>query len=461
MSTLPETPTSPAEVLTAARETVASLTETLWAAARPEDLLDVTVELERLRSLLAAVQAEVAVEIEATEAAKSVGWVSPGDCLTAAAGARHGHGPRRLRTARPLCHDRTTTLLALQAGDISPEHADVIVDIVERLPGSSVREEAERVLLDQAASLNASDLAKAGRHLLEVLDPDGSARADERALDRLERSAHLGRFLSISGDGLGGVRIKGRGTVEDAAVIKTALHALAAPQPGAAFDAELEPDVGARDTRDHGARFWDALVETCLKAQEVDGLLAEDHGAKPRVTVTTTLDALQRGLGVAMLETGDELSAATVRRLACDAEVIPAVLGSLGEVLDVGRTRRLVTAAIWKALVLRDRHCRFPGCRRMPLACDAHHLVHWADGGGTSLDNLVLLCRAHHTLLHDTPWEVRLNPIDRHAEFHPPPDRRSPRSAGTPPDDWIREVRIRDQPARLSPSSVPRNTSCT
>lgn len=190
-------------------------------------------------------------------------------------------------------------------------------------------------------------------------------------------------------------------------------------------------------------------------------MLPEDHGAKPRVTVATTLDALRQGLGVAMLETGDELSAATVRRLACDAEVIPAVLGSLGEVLDVGRTRRLVTAAIWKALVLRDRHCRFPGCRRMPLACDAHHLVHWADDGGTSLDNLVLLCRAHHTLLHATPWEVRLNPIDRHPEFHPPPDRRSPQSAGTPPDGWIREVRIRDEPTRLSPSSVPRSTSCT
>ena len=267
-----------------------------------------------------------------------------------------------------------------------------------------------------------------------MLDPDGTARAEEAALDRLERSAHLGRFLTIADDGLGGVRVRGRGTVEDAALIKTALHALAAPLPG------TDPDCGeaGRDTRDHGARTWDALVELSLKAQEADGLLPDQHGAKPRLTVTVTLDQLRAGLGASTLDTGDDLSMSAVRRLACDAEVIPAVLGSLGEVLDVGRTQRLVTAAIWKALVLRDAHCRFPGCMRQPLACDAHHLTHWADGGHTSLDNLVLLCRAHHTLIHATPWQVRLNPLDRKPEFHPPPGRRRATQ------DWIRAPRPRE-----------------
>ncbi len=138
------------------------------------------------------------------------------------------------------------------------------------------------MLLDQAASLNATELRRAGEHLLEVLDPDGTARAEEAALDRLERSAHLGRYLTLVEDGLGGVRVRGRGTVEDASIIKTALHALAAPLPG------TDPDCGeaGRDTRDHGARCWDALVQTCLKAQEAEGLLPEDHGAKPRLTVT-------------------------------------------------------------------------------------------------------------------------------------------------------------------------------
>ena len=336
----------------------------------------------------------MAVEVEATEAAKTAGWVSPADYLTHVAGGRHGHGSRTLRTARGLCGDRSGTLSALQAGDLSPEHAEVIVTVIDRLPVSpSLREEAERVLIGHAATLNATELRKAGEHLLEVLDPDGTARADERALDRLERSAHLGRFLTIAEDGIGGVRLRGRGTVEDADLIKTALYALAAPQPG------TDPDTGQgdRDLRDHGARCWDALVELALKAQEADGLLPDQHGAKPRFTVTITLDELRAGLGTATLETGDTISVAAVRRLACDAEVIPAVLGSHGEVLDVGRTQRLVTPGIWKALTLRDRHCRFPGCRRMPLACDAHHLHHWADGGPTSLDNLVLLRLSHES----------------------------------------------------------------
>ncbi len=434
---LPDSPTSPMAVLASAREQVAMLTETLWAAARPQDLLDVTVELERLRSLVAAVEVQVAAEVEATEAAKTAGWVSPGDWLTHTAGGRHGHGSRMLRTARPLCGERRATLLALQTGEVSPEHAEVIVAIIDRLPGHpGLRDDAERMLLDQASSLNASELRKAGEHLLEVLDPDGLARAEEAALDRLERSAHLGRFLTIAEDGIGGVRLRGRGTVEDAALIKNALHALSAPSPG------TDPDCGetARDLRDHGARTWDALVETCVKASEADGLLPEQHGAKPRLTVTLTLEQLRDGLGVATLDTGDQLSVPTIRRLACDADVIPAVLGSLGEVLDVGRTQRLVTAAIWKALVLRDQHCRFPGCRRLPLACDAHHLRHWADGGPTGLDNLVLLCRAHHTLVHATPWEVRLNPLDRQPEF-----RRPPRHGIDAPDDhWIRALPTRE-----------------
>jgi hypothetical protein len=414
MTALLDSPTSPAEAVAAARETVVGLADTLWAAARPEDLLAVTEELQALRSAVAAVEARVVVEIEAGEAAKTAGWVSAGDYVTHVAGARHGHGSRVLRTARGLCGDRTATLLALQAGDVSPEHAQVVVAVVDRLPTSPVlRDEAERMLLDQAASLNASELRKAGDHLLEVLDPDGTARADELALDRLERSAHLGRFLTIADDGIGGVRVRGRGTVEDAAVIKTALHALAAPRPG------TDPDCGtsARDLRDHGARCWDALVETCLKAKETDGLLPDQHGAKPRVTVTVGLEDLRGELGTATLDTADTVSVSAVRRMACDAEIIPAVLGAVGEVLDVGRTQRLVTAAIWKALVLRDRHCRFPGCRRQPLACDAHHLVHWADGGSTSLDNLVLLCRGHHTLLHATPWQVRLDPVTRRPVF--------------------------------------------
>jgi hypothetical protein len=107
------------------------------------------------------------------------------------------------------------------------------------------------------------------------------------------------------------------------------------------------------------------------------------------------------------------------------------VLGTRGEILDVGRTARLVTTPIWTALVARDGHCTFPACTRPPSMCHAHHLRHWADGGETSLANLALLCGHHHRTVHHTPWEIRLSPDDRRPEFRPPA------RLGLP-SDWLR-----------------------
>ena len=73
--------------------------------------------------------------------------------------------------------------------------------------------------------------------------------------------------------------------------------------------------------------------------------------------------------------------------------------------------------------MVRDRHCAFPGCTRLPVACDAHHVRHWAEGGAIALSNLVLVCRAHHTVLHQTPWQVTIDPDGGRAVFRAPPGR--------------------------------------
>jgi hypothetical protein len=169
--------------------------------------------------------------------------------------------------------------------------------------------------------------------------------------------------------------------------------------------------------------MWDALIATAQHSLDTD-LPPESHGTPARVMVTTTLHALTTGLSQTAITGVDGLdgpSVATIRRLACDAELIPAVLGSRGEPLDVGRASRPVTAAIWTALVLRDRHCAFPGCNRPPVMGHAHHIRHWILGGETKLSNLVLLCGHHHRVIHHTPWKVRLNPDDHKPEFLPPP----------------------------------------
>jgi len=116
------------------------------------------------------------------------------------------------------------------------------------------------------------------------------------------------------------------------------------------------------------------------------------------------LDQLRNRTGAATtiggLDAGTLLAPDTVRRIACDAGVIPIVLGAEGEVLDWGRERRLFTPAQTKGLWLRDGGCTFPGCSAPPQWCDVHHLVHWADHGPTDLGNAALLCERHHTIVH-------------------------------------------------------------
>ncbi len=458
-------PSSPVAVVEDARALVAGLGETLWAARTPVDLLAVVTGIEKLRSTMDAVELAVIAEVEATDAAKVDGWASTKDFVTAVAGGHQGAGSAAVTLARAVASDRARTGQALAAGAISRAQAQVIVRTIDELPTrAGLRAAAEEAMLEAAATRNATELAHAGRYLVARLDPDGDERKTERQLRREERAAHHHRHLSITDDGAGGVRIKGRTTTEDAAIIKAALFPLAAPEPttpgscgghtgsggaggaGGAGGVGVkpcacgDPDCAAgpsgtsssggcaggpgcahdgRDPREHGARFLDAFVEACRRLTRTDQL-PQSHGTRPRLNLTIDYTSLRDSVGTGTAETGESLSPAAVRRLACDADLIPMVLGSNSEILDVGRAHRLVTATIWTALLVRDRHCTFPGCTRPPIACDAHHLTHWLDGGRTSLDNLALLCRTHHTTIHNTPWQIRLNPIDKKPEFLPP-----------------------------------------
>ncbi|GAA2142929.1 HNH endonuclease signature motif containing protein [Nocardioides koreensis] len=442
------TPTTPAGVVAAANGLVANLDETLWAAKTSEELVEAVAEAETLRAHLAGLEASMLAEIEARKVPKQeLAWSSTAGWFTHLAGMKRGQGHRTVEQAPLLVGERTATHAALLAGRVSPEQAAIIVAAVEKLPlNPSVRAEGEELLLEAASRLTATELHHAAKRLVLVVDPDKAERDAEKALDREDRAAHLHRHLSITEDGAGGIRLRGRGTVEDAAILKAAFLPLTKPEP--AVDPETcEENV---DPRDHGARLWDALVATAQHALDTD-LPPDCHGARPRVTVTTSLEVLRQQIDWATLGTttyttgastaaplgavtddGLELAPSVIRRLACDADIIPVALGGRGEVLDVGRTCRLVTPAIWRAVVCRDRHCTFPGCTRPPIMCHAHHITHWADGGHTNLENLVLLCGQHHRVIHHTPWQVRLNPHDGRPEFRPPPKR------GHPPPDWIR-----------------------
>jgi hypothetical protein len=137
--------------------------------------------------------------------------------------------------------------------------------------------------------------------------------------------------------------------------------------------------------------------------------------------LTVELQQLIDGLGTATLDYGGEIDAATARRLACDAGVVPVVLGGDSQPLDVGQAKRSATAAIRAALAARDGGCAFPGCDTPASRCHAHHIEHYANRGPTRLSNLVLLCRYHHHVVHHCGWQVRIR--DRHPEFIPPAHR--------------------------------------
>ena len=169
-----------------------------------------------------------------------------------------------------------------------------------------------------------------------------------------------------------------------------------------------------RDPRTVEQRRGDALVELCRRASAVASSPSNAAGMKSCVFVHVDLDDLRDGTGGGRPFGGivDDvvLGPQTVRRFACDAGIIPVILGGDGEILDVGRTERLFTAGQVKTLWLRDRQCTFPGCTVPATWCDAHHLRHWVDGGPTDLANAALLCGRHHTIVHRDRLAGRVTP---------------------------------------------------
>jgi hypothetical protein len=196
------------------------------------------------------------------------------------------------------------------------------------------------------------------------------------------------RRLHASVSLLGMVRVDGNLDPETGEALLTAL--------GAVLDAEARS--GGGDARTPAQRRADALGEVCH--QWLDGAGRPTvAGERPHVTVTVGAEAL--GASPSELDHVGPVSPETTRRIACDASVMRVVMSGRSEPLDVGRRTPVVPPAMRRAVIVRDRHCRFPGCDRPHSWCDAHHVVHWADGGDTAVPNLVLLCRRHHRMVHD------------------------------------------------------------
>src|SRR3954453_5300554 len=292
---------SPADVLTDAAAAVRGLAEVLWSARSDDELVEVVGQVQQVTAALAAVEAGAVAEADARDLAKSrLHYGSTVDWLTHLAGLRHGEGKQRVARARALAGPLSRTRAALVDGTCSPEQADVVVAAVADLPAREwTRRRGERLMLRHARALNASELAKAGRHLVEVVDPDAADRRLEAALEREERAAHLDRRLSIVADRAGGVRIRGRGSAEDGALLQAALLPLTRPEPALTVDEDTgEPCENGRDPRDHGARVWDALVSLAQHALDTDRV-PDSHAVPTRLLVPLDHNTLTHDLAAA------------------------------------------------------------------------------------------------------------------------------------------------------------------
>ncbi len=178
---------------------------------------------------------------------------------------------------------------------------------------------------------------------------------------------------------------------------------------------EPEPPPDRRSAGTKRAQALSIIISKFLDA----GAAPTQGGERPHLLITIDEQSLHDRTRPAQLGYGDRLPAGQLRMLACDAQIIPAVLGGPSEVLDVGRAMRTFTAACRKAILYRDRGCVFPGCAMPGKWAEFHHIQAWYDGGPSDLHNGCLLCRRHHTLIHQDQWQVRLG-VDRLPEIIPP-----------------------------------------
>ncbi len=358
-------------------------------------LTELTGRLAELRLRVLASAADVA---EADGARDQAEW------LGHAARLDRGECRRDLRLGQALDARWQRVAAGLREGVVNAGQAEVITRALDELPddvGADVQRLAEERLVAEAARFGPRQLRILGRRVLDVVAPEVADDQERRALEREEAAAARDTWLTTRRRGDGTTDLRGRVADAVADRLLTYLDAFTSPR-------RAGPDEHAHDRRPYGRRLGDALRAFL---ESVDPRRMPRHGGDATtVIVTLDLQTLLTGVGVALV--GDQpISAGEARRLACNASIVPAVLGGESEVLDLGRARRLFTPGQRKAMAVRDRRCRAEGCDIPAAWCEAHHArVPWVAGGRTDLDDGVLLCSWHHHRAHDHHYDQRRLP---------------------------------------------------
>jgi hypothetical protein len=373
----------------------------VWSMDRDETAATLTT-LAGLKAGIAELELRVAAHADEALVGEPSGATSTAVWWAHVTNQTRREAFKQLRLATALADGHEPVRVALAAGDVLVEQAHVIVAAVEQLPAdldAGLMEQAERFLVEKATQHDAKGLRILGRRLFEVIAPEEADEREAQLLEKEEREAAAAVRLTIADDGHG--RMHGRFTLDTltGAMLTKALLAIAAPRHQAATQGPL----GER--RPGPERMGRALVEF-IQRYPTDRL-PKAGGLNATVVVMMSLEALEGRLQAAQLDTGERITPGLARRLACEAGLIPVVLGGPSEVLDVGRKARFHTTPMRIALTVRDRGCTTLGCDWPPGLYHAHHAtLAWSKGGATSVKDGCLLCPKHHARAHDPSFTM-------------------------------------------------------
>jgi Domain of unknown function (DUF222) len=355
--------------------------------ASEEELGEGLVELERASRVLEAEQSRRLVEVERRGTWSVDGHLSVVSWVASRLRVGFARASQQVKLSRAL-RAMPVTSRALGEAEVSSEAVGLLVRAHQAAPEAF--SDAEPMLVDAAVSQPARELRVAIAYWCQAADAAG---AEERARRQFE-----GRHLHVSPPSRARSASTGRWTRSPdrassrlSAPSRTSGPRMGRKTPGVPLSGVQMP-------------WWSSAGATWI-ASTGPGL----GGERPHVVVTVDLQSLEGRPGRrSELEDTGPITPETARRLACDAGVSRIITMGASEPLDVGRRTPVVPSGMRRALVLRDGGCRFPGCGRPRSWCDAHPIRHWADGGSTALENLVLLCRPHHRAVHEG-FRVEMN----------------------------------------------------
>jgi Domain of unknown function (DUF222) len=350
---------------------------------------DLTCELTHLRHQCDRLELEfsqTAAAFAATDEYDQQGLVSPIHWIRLNCHMGSGAAADRIAAGEQF-EGLPESVEAMAGGEIGFSHLALIARTAAAIAESETSKPFDETpLLQKARDLNVGRFRDFCHHARHAADPEGYATEEAEGVEA--------RSLTLSTGEGGMMWLRGVLDPEGGAVLRTALEPLARR-------------AGKGDDRKRDRRLADALVE--LGHHSLDsGQVPQRASQRTHLQVTTTLETLLQRAGspAADLEFSLPISAKAVERLACDCNVTRILLGSDSAVIDVGRSKRVISPAQRRALNVRDKGCRWPGCDRPAPWTSGHHLVHWIRGGAGDMPNLVLLCYRHHWMVHEGGWQL-------------------------------------------------------